>query len=78
MKGIVLIEVVVSILIVLILVAIGFSGYKDFVSPKIDLNKKDWVCDKTDVVMYMAPMVIGNQTAMMPQYDEQCVSYVRK
>lgn len=78
MKGIVLIEVVVSILIVLILVAIGFSGYKDFVSPKIDLNKKDWVCDKTDVVMYMAPMVIGNQTVMMPQYDEQCVSYVRK
>lgn len=63
--------------LVLILVAVGWSGYSASQRPTIEIKKDDWDCVKSEQRTHLQPMLIGKVTVLQPMTSTVCVEYRR-
>lgn len=68
---------IVALIVVLLIAAFTclmvYAIWQESTSPKIDLNKSEWECVKTET--RITNVVIGGK--LMPQSNQECVEYKR-
>lgn len=68
-----IIATVVILLIAAFTCLMVYAIWQESTSPKIDLNKSEWECVKTET--RMVPMLVGK--VVVPQPRRECVEYKR-
>ncbi|MBP3075288.1 hypothetical protein C2U65_10920 [Acinetobacter baumannii] len=66
-----IVEAIIMLVIVLCFIFFGFQIWKEFTSQKIELNKDEWICSKSEVSVQN--IMIGGK--LMPQAINKCVEY---
>lgn len=68
---------IVALIVVLLIAAFTclmvYAIWQESTSPKIDLNKSEWECVKTET--RITNVIIGGK--LMPQSNQECVEYKR-
>ena len=68
-----IIATAVTLLIAAFVCLMVYGIWEESTSPKIDLNKSEWECVKTET--RMTPMLVGK--VVVPQPRQECVEYKR-
>lgn len=77
MRNMTLAEWCLVVAVVALLGVVVGVAVKAVLSEKIVLVKADWTCTKHKTETVLMPMIVGNQTYVLPQVHEACISYQR-
>jgi hypothetical protein len=71
------IEALILVAIVLVIVAVGVTGYNDIQRPILELKKDEWVCVKEEKRTQLQPLLVGKTTILQPILNTYCTEYKR-
>ena len=66
-------EAIFLLLSAIFVCLVGYALWQESASPKMELNKSEWDCVKTET--RITNVIIGGK--LMPQSNQECVEYKR-
>lgn len=74
-----IVETIIFVGFIFITGILVYNAYtNDYTVQTIELNKEDWVCNKTETTLTQYPMLIGNIIMIQNIPSTECVEYTKK